>query len=192
LDTVADYHGAYCKRHGLEYQTFVQAENKLNPWYNKIVAITSQLEQMASDSLMIYLDSDSLVVDLNEDITKALPDGYDLGLVPVCLDIQRQTGKYNNGVMFIRVTEKIVRLFKEIEAIGKANIPVFNDQRTMNKCLKKSDVKTYDLESKYNCYEGNLRRCYSPIIRSWHGKNMFSVDLNIKALINEKVKQFAQ
>src|SRR5438105_720846 len=85
LGMVAPYHAAYAKAWGWNYSPHVAKAGCGQPWaghWSKHFRVKESLDKAQDGALVLYLDLDSLIVDFEHDLSEALPEGKDIGIVP--------------------------------------------------------------------------------------------------------------
>lgn len=182
LKAVEPHHAAYCKRWGFQYRPIYYPKCGKNHWYSKHSTITNDLVEMSDGDLLIWLDLDALIVSFNEDVSKAIPDGYDLALCPVRFDIAVRWGKYNVGAQWIRVSPETRAFYKLVQ--DTAQNDKWIDQEVINRELPRSGLRVHDLDSRFNRYGGNLLpSAFRTVVKAWHGKDAFASHLDILGAI---------
>lgn len=101
----------YARRHGydLHLHTGLLDASRPAPW-SKVLILR---ELLADYDLVVWLDSDLVIVDPRDDIAAALPDGRFLGLVE---HATKQGSMPNSGVMVLRAGESAAAFLDDVWA----------------------------------------------------------------------------
>lgn len=102
---------AFCKRHGLEYRSFVGIKAGQFSWhstYNRIHMI-AELAAEGHNGWVLYLDADAYICDFNFQISEYLTknDGY--ALVAVRINSTADYWNVNAGVLFLNLGHHLGR-----------------------------------------------------------------------------------
>lgn len=164
---VVPHHAAYAERHGYLYSvTLGRVQTKFHPMWDRVPLIRAAL---AYSDLVIYLDTDSLIVNPDVPLTEALremdtPVGHvrhpepwaDLGF------------HYNCGVGFYRNNPRTHTFLKEVWELGPIEHR-WKVQATMLAVGCRTNIFSI-IDDKWNSTV-NTNVSKSPMVESWHGYN---------------------
>jgi hypothetical protein len=159
-------HEAYARRHGLAFWSVRGAvQQHLPPYWDKIPLIMAALRLEVD--LVVWLDADTLIVDLNQDLRRALSGGAPIGMCRHEVPWEDQAWHFNAGVIVVRNTEAARWFFRQVWERGPTKI-MWQEQGRMLHLLRAHPELVQTLDNKWNSAEGvNESPC--PVIRAWHG-----------------------
>jgi hypothetical protein len=180
LQCAIPYHSKVCEAQGIEYKTVLKPSYQLKGQWERYSVIQALLPDLADGDLLIYLDDDCLVVG---DLTTALPDDFDIGVVKCSPDVALRHGKRNVGAVWARVNERTRALYGAIVAAGPLPDPLaWHDQLVFNRELAKSDCRVFELDNRFNYMEGRSRS--GPVVVwAWHGTELKRLKIMFPPLV---------
>ncbi len=111
LAVTAQHHADYCERHGYRYHAIeTPAPDGWRPVWSKIVAINILLNSSTDDEVLVWLDTDAVIVK-DEPLTCALPKEQSIGMVRASCE---HLSWWNTGVMFIRRNSAMQYFFEQV------------------------------------------------------------------------------
>ncbi len=192
LETVRPHHEALCTRNGWVYWAKSEPDRLTfvpECYFAKIAWVYEVLLRVSNGDIVLYLDTDSVMVHPNPPIAEAL-DARDLGFV------REKTRDFNAGVILIEANPVTREFFKAVLDHGpaldySASGHKLGDQCTINKLIHAFPVSVKQLTARWNRYPHALGFEYDPapdFIRSAHGCE----GLAKTAFIETQVKHFAR
>lgn len=161
------WHRAYCQRHGYEYRCLYGGPSTRDHsgtpiYWAKVSRHVEAMNSLADGDIVVWLDTDAVIVDPSVPLETALPDGADFAAV------KNKVGVYNAGAMWTRVSNKARAYWNRVDAKGPQLVQGMKDQWTINSEL--GDMNAVALDARWNKYQGADGTFTPPeVIRAWHG-----------------------
>ena len=115
FDLTSPINQKYASKNGYEY---IQDNTKRCPermyWWEKIAWLMELSTKVEKDSLILYEDSDS--INVGGDVTTALPNNYEFGMVQMRggLSCKELINWYNSGVIIMKNTDTVKSFLKRV------------------------------------------------------------------------------
>ncbi len=190
LDLSAPINKKYADRYGFEQIVDYKKRcfDRFVSW-EKIAYLNEVLSSVEDDSLVVWVDSDCLLIG-NEDLHTILPQDKLIGMVQLRGGIgsQRITTWCNAGVIAMKNTKIIREFFANVW-----NRNTRTDEAAINAELEHlgKTIPFISLNAKWNCFKNNAQFCQQPIIQSFHGmpfdKKLLEMHNLIERLYKNKI-----
>lgn len=173
LEKTHTHHDVYCRRHGVDYLAyFGAAEPTRSPKWDRTCLLRKALSSRDPGSLVIWMDADTVVMDLEADPREMLPEGKLMGMV-------EYPKGFHMGVLALRVDKKVSALFDRVWE----GYPVPGEGEDRDALVSALGVKPpswfYSMDPKWNSTV-KVNEVEGPVIRAWHGQG--TVVSRLKAL----------
>ena len=157
-------HESYCKRWGFD---FIPVTEMADPRWGRLTMVRDLLDKY---EYVVYLDSDTLVANLDVDLRDALPCG-DYGMVMHPFSWPYGSSHWNAGVVYARSTE-MTKLFLTAAYVARFPDPEhWLEQNSINHLLwfhPKWQAGLVTLPHVFNCNIHN-QDWRGVIVAAWHG-----------------------
>jgi ADP-heptose:LPS heptosyltransferase len=166
LDVSGSSHNAYAARHGLTFCAVrgdLQCERAAH--WNKVLLIQRALEN--GFELVVWLDADTLIVNLEADLREALGDGPPIGMCRHPIPWEEQPWHFNSGVIFVRNTPLAHEFFQRVWDAGPVQHR-WQEQLRINQVSGQMPAAVQAIDAKWNSTL-NVNACKNPVIQAWHG-----------------------
>lgn len=168
-------HKKYCDHWNIDYEFYLDPIKKPS-YYIKLDAI---LDSFNTHDKVLYVDDDAFFIDKNWDCKSVFDENesYDL-IVTQGPKVKHSRGLFNSGVMFLRKSDSIVNLLKQVPFLNRKvyikewNVSEWglpgNDYDNarliyLTQIHMKEKVKIIDYPG-FNCKENDSHRLSSPIV----------------------------
>lgn len=155
-------------------------------FWEKIAYLNHVLPTIEDDSLVVWIDGDSLAVG-NDDLHGVMPINANLGMVQLRGGIgKRQLIPWYNAGFITMINSPAIRAF----FVNVWNRNTFTDEDAINDELKHValaiDGKTIaSLDPKWNCWKNNEALCSAPVIKSFHGMSFSDKLIKMTEFVNQ-------
>jgi len=183
MRTTDTWHREYARHHNMDFHAhYGAAQTERHCFWDCVVKVREMLE--AGYEWVFYLDADSVIVDPDHDLRRAIPEGKHLGLaldLPVLenrLPELHQLGgplHFNTGVVFARNSAWTKRFYRELWEDSDLT-GTWGDQNAMNALIARKDNLSHlhEMDLRYNQFgtrtEPYLSRgIYDAHVLSFHG-----------------------
>ncbi len=183
LDLVKGNNEKYSQTQNIEYVSNISqlCTNDRKQW-QKLTYISNFLDTVQDQSLVVWLDIDSLCIG-TQDIKSIISTDSKIGMVRMYgghNDMQKVPNRHNAGVIAIRNCQQIKNLIKTwLTSQSRTDQDAFYIS-----C--KNGVKIFDIDPKWNCWNNNYKLCKNKQILTWHGYNLSDKLRLIKEYIKQK------
>jgi hypothetical protein len=162
---VYDWHSAYCAKHDIDYLCHlgrVPSTSALDPTWDCVPLM--RLALGLGYDLVVWLDTDALVVNPEVDLREASKEFRHVGMVKHRLGLHSH---FNCGVTFVSNTEKARDFLAQTEEGGPVARSGWHEQARMHKVNAKLGV-IHRIDDRWNSTEG-INEVADPVIAAWHG-----------------------
>lgn len=161
------WHEAYAKRHDMDYWiVYGRTQIERHPIWDKIQMIREALKKHYE--LIVWLDADTLIVDVNEDLRNAMSEFNYVGMCKHFLPWDDQPWHYNAGVIFVRNGERTKNFFDNVWKAGPLEHPWQEQVRMMEQGRLMPGI-IQELDAKWNSQKDN-NPSPNPVIKAWHNE----------------------
>ncbi len=166
-------HAAYCKRHAIEYRVSLGRVDSVSiPMWGKVARVDEALAAASDGDIVLWLDADTLILDLDTSLHDATDDTHWFGAVRNNLD-----KRYNAGVFWIRANTAMRALWAAVREAGPTYRPDtgrWMDHYRINDAIDAIDAggknRVVAMDSRWNSYDHAGAPPTQPVVvRAWHG-----------------------
>lgn len=164
----APHHADYCNKHGYNYSLHLGVvQTRFDPTWDKVYLVRDALEH---SSLVVWMDSDSLIVDKEAPLTDALKEFNYIGACKHPEPWQHLNYHYNCGVLFFTSLPETRELLDRCLRIGVVPHASWKVQATILAANQAMGNIISQIDDQWNStVETNVSP--APVIESWHGHN---------------------
>lgn len=174
LKHAAPWHEQYAKRHNMVYVAHLGewpvrrlGRKFRRPEWQKPPFLMHWLDQSNAGDILVYLDTDAVVVNPTVDLTEQLPDDRDIAM---CRSYYAHSIYYNNGVMIFRNNSATRDLWRTTDDMGPGIGLIAHDEGRMNKLIRDGhEVAVHDLPGEYNACSYTKFDPNKVVVQAWHG-----------------------
>lgn len=164
------WHASYCDRHGIDYLCHlgrVPSQVDRNPMWDRVPLLQSMLG--VGYDLVVWLDTDALVVDATVSLAEAAAEFEHVGAVRHPLPFGSQPYHHNCGVMFFKNTGQARELLERTDALGPVAGAIWQVQSTLLTVNDRMGGVITRIDVRWNSTEG-ANESDRPVVRAWHGQ----------------------
>lgn len=188
LKHVAPWHEAYCKQHYMTYCPHVGSwpcrtvgHKPRRPEWQKLPFILHWMNQASADDVLIYLDTDAVIVRPEVNLADVLPSDCDMAMAKAhyC-----KSEFYNCGVIVLRNNRVTRDLLQTSDEMGPGIGLHAHDEGRINKLIKDGhEVKIYDLPGEYNACNYTNFDPARVVVQAWHGIPRDTAERRVKETV---------
>ena len=188
------WHQQYANRHNMVYVAHLGSWPVKNcgrkprkPEWQKPPFILNWLDQSSPGDILVYLDTDAVIVRPEDDLTFALPEGYDIGMVKAryC-----KSEFYNCGMVVMRNNRVTRDFWQLIDEMGPGIGLHAHDEGRLNKVIKDGhEIVVCDLPGEYNACNYTSFDKDRVIVQAWHGIPRDTAERRVKETVWQLSKQ---
>lgn len=159
-------HAEYCANYGIDYLCYHGSVQSIrHPTWDRIPLI--QMALGLGNELVIWLDTDSFIVDPSVDLRECAGEFEHLGACKHPAPWKDQAWHFNCGVMFHRNTHRTSEYLRRVWTLGPVPHPTWRQQAAM---LSVNDEfpSISPIQDKWNSTVG-ANMVAEPVISSFHG-----------------------
>lgn len=194
LKYATPWHQRYADQHNMVYVSHIGSYPVRNvgrkprvPEWQKIPFVLNWLDQSKADDILVYLDTDAVVVRPENDLTLALPMGYDIGM---CRARYAKSEYYNNGMMVIRNNRVTRDFFQIVNDMGPGIGLLAHDEGRLNKVIHDGhEIVVCDMPGEYNACKYTKFDPERVIVQAWHGIPRDTAERRVKETVWQLLNQ---
>lgn len=183
--SVFGHHAAYCEQHEIQYLcNFGTIQYEQHAIWDRLPLI--QFALLLGNELVVWMDTDSLIVDSAVDLREASTEFQHIGMCRHPAPWKDQPWHYNAGVALFRNTAKTMEFLSRVQAIGQIEHPwkiqatmlLVNDEMNV---ISRIDDRWNSTE--WDC-EGGLNVSPNPVVESFHGQGAKTASEKVQSLLS--------
>lgn len=163
----ADHHLKYCKKFSYNYRLHYGRMTALyGPMWDKVFLCHEALQ---TNEMVVWLDSDCLIVDMETHLEKAFDEFQNIGCCRHNVAGWKEDWHFNCGAIYMRRSQLTLDYLSRVLDRGIVPHPHWRVQATMLQV--NDDMKVIQqIDDKWNStVETNMSP--NPVVESWHGHN---------------------